>query len=258
VKFNTVAIAGVLCAAGSLPVDSEDKVNVPAVDFSRGVYPIFVKHCISCHGAKRQEGRLRLDTREAALRGGDSRKAIVPKDVSGSLIIQRVTESDVALRMPLKKLALSPSQIRTLQNWVRAGAVWPEKNSASDRRIVSDHWSFQPIKRPFAPATESNSLDSNIDRFVRQRLKDTGFDASPRADRRTLIRRLFLDLTGLPPAPNVVREFLLEERPDAWERLVERVLASPHFSERLGQHWLDLARYADSDGYKMDYYRPDA
>jgi mono/diheme cytochrome c family protein len=258
VKINTVAIAGVLLAAGSLPADSEDKVNVPAVDFSRGVYPIFVEHCISCHGTKRQEGGLRLDTRDAALRGGDSGKAIVAKNVSGSLMIQRVTESDVVLRMPLKKPALSPSQVRTLRSWIRAGAVWPEKRSASDGRIVSDHWSFQPIKRPSVPATDSNASDSNIDPFVWQRLKGAGFDVSPRAGRRTLIRRLFLDLTGLPPAPDVVREFLLDEQPDAWVRLVDRVLASPHFGERWSQHWLDLARYADSDGYEMDYYRPNA
>ena len=253
---------------------STPAANSIPIDFEREIRPILAKHCVLCHGKKRQEGGLRLDRRDDALRGGDSGKVVIARDSTNSPLVKRLTSSNVSRRMPLDRPPLKSSQIKLLKAWIAAGANWPVDTSRQD--LASDHWSFQPIRRPVVPLTSRSDrlirpqartdsairptqwVRNPVDAFILARLNAAGVRPSPRADRPKLVRRLHLDLTGLPPEPQVVDAFLADHRPDAYERLVDRLLASPHFGERWGQYWLDLARYADSDGYEMDHPRPNA
>ncbi len=225
-------------------------------DFEREIRPLLTKHCYACHGPGKRESGLRLDVRADALRGGDSGRAIVPGKSADSLLVTRISSSDPDERMPPNK-PLSAKHISLLKAWIDQGAVWPDEPVGLAGG--SAHWSFQPIARPDRPTVRNRQWVRNgIDHFVLARLEDLGIKPSPEADRRTLIRRLSLDLTGLPPTPEEVLAFTEDPREDAYDRLVERLLASPHFGECWGMYWLDLARYADSDGYEMDHFRPDA
>lgn len=225
-------------------------------EFKRDIQPLLAKHCVTCHGANKRESGLRLDTRADAMRGGDSGLAIVPGKSGESALVYRLTSTDPDERMPPDS-ALSAEQIDLLTAWIDQGADWPD--AAATFPASGAHWSFQPIVRPELPSVLSDDWARNsVDHFVLARLESLGIEPSPEADRRTLIRRLSLDLTGLPPVPAEVFDFVNDARADAYERLVERLLASPHFGECWGMHWLDLARYADSDGYEMDHHRPNA
>lgn len=227
----------------------------PDIDFARDIRPIFAEHCLRCHGPKRQEGGLRLDVARAALRGGDSGAAIKPKDAAGSYLIERVTAEDELERMPPEGRALSAKEIDRLQRWIDAGAAWPE-SASGQAAVQSDHWSFQPVQRPAVPDVENaDAVRNSIDAFVVSRLEREGFRPAPEADRSTLIRRLYLDMLGLPPTPEEADAFVADPRPDAYERLVDRVLASPHYGERWARRWLDLARYSDTNGYEKDRAR---
>ncbi len=226
------------------------------VDFLTQVQPIFVEHCYACHGPDEQEAALRLDQRDAALAGGDSGAWFVPGKAAESEIVRRLT-ADESERMPPAEgnnKPLSDEQIATIKSWIDAGAAWPEANAAG-----SSHWAFQPIERPAPPPVTREAWARNpIDRFVLARLEAEGIAPSPEADRYTLIKRLSYDLLGLPPSVAQVDAFVADTSPEAYERLVDRLLDSPHFGERFGRHWLDKARYADSDGYEKDRPRPDA
>lgn len=218
------------------------------IDFDRDVRPILSENCFACHGfdaSKRMAG-LRLDVRDIAIHRLPSGKtAIVPFDPRRSELVDRVTRTD-ALHMPpaYSGKKLKASQIQTLVRWIAQGAQY------------SPHWSFVPPKRPALPHVKTPSWCRNpIDYFILARLEKEGLHPSPEADRRTLIRRVCLDLTGLPPTPKEVEEFLADRRPDAYERLVRRLLASPHYGERMAVPWLDLARYADTNGYHIDNQR---
>ena len=261
IRHSAIRLVAVACwsvALQSASADDQNGLTAAPIEFEREIRPIFSTYCVSCHGAKTQEGGLRLDNRTDALRGGDSGKLIVAGDAFRSLLIERVTSSDESLRMPLEKPALPAVQVQLLKRWILTGAVWPAAGSATER-VVSDHWSFQPIKRPPLPSLPPTQPVSNsIDAFVLNRLNKAGVNPSREADHWKLVRRLYLDLTGLPPEPSDVEAFLNDRRPDAYERLVDQLLASPHFGERWGQYWLDLARYGDSDGYEMDHARPNA
>ena len=248
-----IALVTTYCTALPWSVSAEEAV---AVDFQRDIRPILSKHCVSCHGAKRQEGGLRLDQRDDAIRGGDSGVAIVVRDPDKSLLLERVSSSDESLRMPFNRPPLMSSQIELLRRWIAAGAKWP--SDPSQPQIASDHWAFQPICRSNPSTLVTDWTVNPIDGFVLAKMKEVGVRPSPRANRAKLMRRLSLDLTGLPPDPRAVDAFVNDSRADAYERLVDRLLASPHFGERWGQRWLDLARYADSDGYEMDHARPNA
>ncbi len=225
--------------------------NEPAaIDFSRDIKPILSQACFACHGpdeASREAG-LRLDRGDAALAQLDSGiRAVVPGQPEQSELFLRVTSNDDALRMPPAAAGhtLDKSQIDLLRRWILAGARY------------DDHWSFRPIAKPLPPATKNNAWPRNaIDQFVLARLEQEEIEPAPEADRATLLRRLSLDLLGLPPQPREVQAFLQDREPGAYERLVDRLLASPHFGERWGRHWLDLAHYADSDGYLGDALRP--
>jgi hypothetical protein len=223
------------------------------VDFARDVVPILTVHCIKCHGAEKQENGLRLDIGSGVLKGGDNGPAVVAGKPNGSLLLQAVLgTSDTISQMPLKAKPLSELDITVLRRWIEAGAKTPTEVIAQSRR--SNHWAFQPVIRPPLPTTTGRAA-SPIDSFILSRLEREGLAPSSAAERPTLIRRAMLDLIGLPPTPEEVDAFIADERPDAYERLIDRLLASPHDGERLGRHWLDLARYADSNGYTRDFGR---
>src|SRR5215510_1043623 len=225
------------------------------VDFARDIEPILKARCLSCHGSKQQMGGLRLDRRDDALRGGNSGPVIEPGKSAASRIIRLVTGMEQDLVMPPAGKRLSALEVGLLRAWIDQGANWPVGEwesgiAGADGKAeagVPKHWSFQPIKRPEVPAARNrNWLRNPIDNFVMARLEAEGIEPSPEAGRETLVRRLHLDLIGLPPTPKQLAEFLADNRPDAYERLVDRLLDSPHYGEKWARHWLDLARYADS------------
>jgi mono/diheme cytochrome c family protein len=225
------------------------------VDYARDVKPIFAAHCTSCHGPAKQKGELRLDLYSRIKQGGNSGPAIVQKKAADSLLIQAVTgaKRDVA-KMPPKGDLLSAEQVALLKRWIDEGAKGPANEQASaGNGAASTHWSFQPVKRPPLPAVKNAAWPRNgIDYFIHARLEKEGIAPSPEADKATLIRRLSLDLTGLPPTPAQVDAFLKDSAPGAYERLVDRLLDSPHYGEHQARLWLDMARYADSNGFTID------
>ncbi|MSU49759.1 MAG: DUF1549 domain-containing protein, partial [Opitutus sp.] len=229
-----------------------------AVDFARDIKPILADRCYSCHGPDKQKSGLRLDRRTTALQGGDSGPVIVPKDSAKSLLYAHISgaEPDVPMPPESEGKPLSAAQVALFKSWIEEGAVWPDDVDGAEV-ARSKHWAFQAPRRSDPPATTNHAWPRNtIDRFVLARLESEKIQPAPEANRATLIRRLSFDLLGLPPARAEVNAFLADERPDAYEQLVDRLLASPHFGERWGRHWLDLARYADSDGYEKDSPRP--
>ncbi|MGE5192297.1 MAG: DUF1553 domain-containing protein [Deltaproteobacteria bacterium] len=226
------------------------------VDFAKHVKPLFAKYCFKCHGAEKQQAGLRLDVQGDAVRGGDSGPAFEAGKSADSLLIKYVAGLDPELVMPPEGDKLSKDDIALLRAWIDQGAKWSADGDAGGA-VDTTHWSFRPVKRPEPPKVRDESwVRSAIDRFVLARLESKKIAPAPEADRRTLIRRLSLDLLGLPPTPLEIEAFVNDTRPDAWEQLVDRLLESPHFGERFGRHWLDLARYADSDGYEKDSPRP--
>ena len=227
------------------------------VEFARDVQPILRKNCLACHGPGMQQSGFRLDDGTAALKGGYSGAAIVPGDAKDSPLMRRVRGDQGLPAMPPGEKRLKPEEIATLERWITSGASFPAKApvlTSAAPRVTSKHWAFQPVVRPAAP--EVTGGRNAIDRFVLARLAKEKIAASPEADRRVLLRRVSFDLIGLPPTAAETDEFLRDTRPDAYERQVDRLLASPHFGEKWARHWLDQARYADSDGYEKDWSRP--
>jgi Protein of unknown function (DUF1553)/Protein of unknown function (DUF1549)/Planctomycete cytochrome C len=230
------------------------------VDFSRDVEPILARRCYVCHGSKQQMNGLRLDDSAAALRGGYSGAVIVPGNSEHSKLVQRVSSDRKDFQMPPGGPPLAAAEIATLRAWIDEGARFPAAtNAVAPAKPKSDHWAFQPVRRTPLPKLSGNPPISNpIDAFILARLQSEGIAPSPEASKRTLIRRVTFDLIGLPPTPEEVEQFVNDARPDAYERLVDRLLASPHYGEKWARPWLDLARYADSDGYEKDLVRPHA
>ena len=227
-----------------------------AVDFTHDIQPILSKNCYPCHGPDKQEAQFRLDSKEGALAGGELGPAIVPGKSGESLLIQAVSGTKPDLVMPKKGSRLTPDQIALLRAWIDQGPTWPASlaSAPDDRR---NHWAFKAPVRPAVPVPHRKGWARNpIDDFVLARLEKENLSPSPEADKITLIRRLSLDLVGLPPTVDEVQEFVHDSRPGAYERLVERLLASPHYGECWGRHWLDAARYADTNGYEKDRPRP--
>jgi hypothetical protein len=223
------------------------------VEYVRDVQPILAQRCYSCHGPQKQKSGLRLDTVAGLLEGGDSGPAIVPGKSSQSRLIKAVCGLEDVPAMPPKGERLGAAQVALLRAWIDQGARGPASDVADRTARRSRHWSFQRLRRPPVPEVKNPAWVRNpIDRFILARLEKEGLAPSAEASRTTLIRRLSLDLRGLPPSLAEVDAFLADERPDAYERLVDRLLASPHYGERWGRHWLDLARYADSNGFNID------
>jgi hypothetical protein len=254
----TLFAAAVLVLAAQTPAADEiaaSKSGGEKVDYAKHVQPLLAAKCYECHGPKKEESALRLDVKARAMKGGDNGRAIVPGKSGESLMIHAVLGSSEAIsRMPAEGDPLSPNEIEMLRAWIDQGANWPDDQVAVvDKR---DHWAFKAPVRPTLPTVKNTNWPKNdLDRFVRARLEKEGLAPSPVADKITLLRRLSLDLIGLPPTIEEVDAFLADDSSDAYEKQIERLLASPHYGERWGRHWLDAARYADSDGFEKDKSR---
>ena len=210
--------------------------------------------CVSCHSGAQAAGGLSLDSPAGMAKGGKSGAVIVPGNASASPLFQRVVSSDRAVRMPLGITPLRAEQIAMLRKWIDDGAVWPVVAEAGNAIEARRHWSYIKPVRPPVPSVKG-TLRNPIDHFILARLQTEKLSFSPEASKETLIRRLSLDLIGLPPTIEEIDTFLADNRPDAYERLVERLLESPHYGERWARPWLDLARYADTNGYEADRRR---
>lgn len=245
-------------------------VALPGADvefFEKKIRPILVNNCYACHSADtKPAGGLRVDDKNGILRGGDSGPAIVPGDPAKSHLLARIQDPNPRRRMPRESAPLSTEQIADLTVWVKDGAPWPEEKvvlsaapSAMYQRLKEKHWSLQPVKAVAPPAVKNAAWASTeIDRFVLAKLEAKGLSPAADASRPALVRRLSYDLTGLPPAPEEIDAFAADKNPDAYERLVDRLLASPRFGERWGRHWLDVARYGESSGPSRNIPYPHA
>ena len=249
---------------------SEDAVrtNESALEFfEKKVRPLLVDNCYNCHSADTNaKGGLRVDDRNGLLQGGNGGAAVVPGDPENSLLIQAVRYTDDSLKMPPKK-QLSPEQVADLTKWVKDGAVWPavgvpvdlNKPNEKYERLRKDHWAWQPLKNSSAPqVSDAGWARDDIDRYILAKLEEKGLKPVADADKVTLIRRVTFDLTGLPPAPEEIDAFVNDSAPDAFEKVVDRLLASTAYGERWGRHWLDVARYGESTGSSRNVPYPHA
>jgi mono/diheme cytochrome c family protein len=226
----------------------------PKVDFVRDVQPLFKASCLKCHGPEKPKGQFRLDSKVWAMKGGVGGKAILPGKGAESSLVRLLLSADPEERMPRKAEPLPKAQIDLVRAWIDQGAVWPD--SASVDAKLQQHWAYVKPRRPPLPALRDASRARNpIDAFLLARLEKEGLSFAPEAPRETLIRRVSLDLTGLPPDVKEIDEFVADSSPGAYEKLVDRILASPHYGERWARPWLDLARYADTNGFNFDSRR---
>jgi hypothetical protein len=249
----TVLIRAQVPAASPAPGQAQ-AAAAPAIDYARDIKPIFEKYCAECHGRTKARAQLRLHSPEWIRKGGQSGPAIVPGNSHGSELMRRVLDPSDEDRMPLDADPLPSETIAQLKAWIEQGAPMPAGALAAD--AVEDHWAYKKPVRLEPPAVQRTDWARNaIDRFVLARLEREALAPSPEASRPALLRRVTLDLTGLPPTPEEVDAFLADTRPDAYERVVDRLLASPHYGERWARPWLDLARYADTNGYEKDNRR---
>jgi len=241
---------------------SANRTDAP-LDFETQIRPLLMQHCAKCHGAAVQKNGLRLDAKYSAFKGGDGGLVIVPGKAEDSELFRRITTDVAEEHMPPEGGPLKAAEIELLKRWIDAGASWPESNydreAARDPRL--DHWAWQPMQNvspPMLPADLESKVTNDIDRFILAKLAEKRLVPSPEADRRTLIRRLSFDLHGLPPTPDDVDAFVNDSAPQAVEKLVNRLLASPHYGERWARHWLDIAHYADTHGFERDQRRDNA
>ncbi len=241
-----------------LALSTRTRAAEPERTFREQVAPIFEMRCVHCHGAELPKGGLSLATREGLIRGGKNGPAVLPGQPGESLLLDAV--SGDAPAMPQKDKPLSKQQLESLRRWIEQGAMWPEGLVLRDRRFDGQGWwAFQPLNRPSVPTVRERAwVRTPVDAFILARLEAQGLHHSLEADRRTLIRRLTFDLHGLPPTPDEVDRFLGDDAPDAYERLVDRLIASPRYGERWGRHWLDVVHYGDTHGYDKDKRRDNA
>jgi cytochrome c553 len=234
--------------------------------FEDRVRPLLATRCFRCHGPVKHKGGLRLDSRPALLAGGDRGPALTPRQPQHSLLVSAVGYQDADLKMPPNR-PLSREEVADLRRWVEMGAPWPGGTTATPARAgglrITDqdrrHWAFQPLRRPRTPAVRDRAWSANpIDAFILAKLEARALRPNPPASRRELIRRVTFDLTGLPPTPRQVEDFVHDPSPHAYERLVDRLLASPHYGEKWGRHWLDLVRFAETNSYERDNPKPNA
>ena len=270
--FRRLATLGLVWAAAwpsGLVLAEPDGIEF----FENHIRPLLVQNCYKCHSeeAGKAKGELLLDTREGLRKGGDSGPAIVPGDPKASLLIQAVSYDNADLQMP-PKTKLSKDPIDKLIQWIAMGAPDPrdgktanitDKDAFDIAKRKAEHWAWKPVRRdvrppPVKPVGSAVWANTDVDRFILARLQAAGLSPSAPATRRTLVRRLHFDLIGLPPTPEEVKAFINDTSQNAYETLVERLLASPHFGERWGQHWLDLVRFAETRGHEADYPIPEA
>jgi len=229
--------------------------------FEKKIRPLLVENCYKCHSAQAEKlkGGLFLDTRDGLLKGGDTGPAIVAGQPEQSLLIKAVRYTDENLQMPPKNQKLTPEQIADLETWVKMGAPDPRNATQSSKlkaQSSKDHWAFQPVREPSIPAVKNKRwVRSPVDAFILAKLEEKAIRPNPLADQRTLIRRATFDLIGLPPTQPEVTEFMADKSPEAFSKLVERLLDSPRYGERWGRYWLDIARYADTKGYVFEEER---
>ncbi|MGF1579714.1 MAG: PSD1 and planctomycete cytochrome C domain-containing protein [Gemmataceae bacterium] len=238
-------MAAFLCFGTPLPSFGSEPI-----DYVKQIQPILQRHCYECHNDKVQKAGLRLDTVAALRKSSDSGKLIVPHKAEKSILFVVLDENEFVRRMPYRRSPLKKTEIQLIETWIDQGAKFPAKDQVVR---VEDHWSFRPPVRSKLPAIENTKWVRNpIDAFILARLEERGIRPSPEADKVTLLRRVYLDLIGLPPTPDQVANFLSDSSDRAYEKVVDQLLASPHYGERWGRHWLDVARYADSHGFTID------
>lgn len=252
-------VAGTLASLGTTP--SQESLDF----FERRIRPVLVESCFDCHSpdGSRLRGGLRVDHREALLTGGESGPSLVPGNPDASLLLKAIRYDDPDLQMPPRS-RLSAEVVADFQRWIADGAPWPDDAKKDPTPNASDafdltgrrdaHWAWQPIRQPEIPAVRDPAWPAgDLDRFILSRLETAGLQPAPRAERSALLRRASFALTGLPPSPQSLAAFLTDTAPDAWERTVDALLASPHFGERWSRHWLDKVRYAETMGHEFDY-----
>lgn len=270
-RIACVALAHILLSLPLLvasPLQADDSPTFSDADlefFEKQVRPLLARRCHKCHSAKgKQQGGLRLDSREAALAGGDTGPAVAPGKPEESLLIDAINYGELYEMPPTGKLPAK--EISVLTEWVKRGAPWPageqvvavgEKFDLQSRR--QSHWSWRAIDDPAPPEVRRSDWPADpLDRFILAKLEQAGLEPADDARRRTLVRRVYFDLIGLPPSPQVVEEFVNSKDPKAYEQLIDSLLSSQHFGERWARHWLDLTRYAESRGHEFDYNTPNA
>lgn len=263
-KFVSVALLGALLLATS-GLRAADPSPDDIEFFEKKIRPLLVEACQKCHGAEKQQGGLRLDSRDAAFKGGDIGAPIQPGKPAESLLIEAI-RYDGDIKMPPKG-KLEDEQIALLTEWVKRGAPWPsdravKPNAKNDFDLAARkaaQWCFRPLQDPIPPTVQSNVWPQlPINRFILAKLEAAGLTPAPPADKRTLLRRVTYDLIGLPPTPAEIDAFLADESPRAYEKVVTRLLDSPHYGERWGRHWLDLVRFAETHGHEFDFEIPHA
>jgi hypothetical protein len=271
IAMRSFCLALVLASFTAPAADSSrsEAFSKDQIDFyEKQVQPILAENCFKCHShqAEKIKASLVVDSREALLKGGDSGPALIPGNVDKSLLIRAVRQIDDDLKMPPKK-RLSEEQIAVLAKWVEMGAPAPQSlarvgGETKGRRATTrdtNWWAFQPVREVRIPEVQDAGWSRNqIDAFVFANLRGAGLKPSPEAEKRTLVRRVYFDLIGLPPSAEQVEQFINDTAPDAYEKLVDGLLADPRYGEKWARHWLDLVRYAESDGYKADSFRPQA
>ncbi len=257
----TLVVIGLSCANCSGDDALDSAISKSQADFfETKIRPVLSKNCFGCHGLKKQKFGLRLDSKEAMLEGGDSGEVLVPGEVDDSLIID-VLERDEGQMPPGKRLA--DAEIADLKEWVKLGAPWPattalENATSGFSDEAKNYWAFQPLSIDEPPRSENKSIVNDIDRFVAANLKSNKTNFEQPATKLALLRRVYFDMLGVPPSPAEQAKFLNDKSDDAYQKLVDRLLADSRYGEKWGRHWLDLVRYAESDGYKQDDYRPNA
>jgi mono/diheme cytochrome c family protein len=263
----TLLAAALVASTSLLAAEPGAKPAPEAVRFFESrVRPVLAENCFKCHNDKKQRGGLRVDSRAALMSGGDQGAVIVPGKPEDSLLLKAVRYEDELKMPPTKKL--TKEQIADLTQWVRMGAPWPSSQTAASAVRKQEfqisqrdraHWAFQPIKRPPIPAVKRPQWRGNpIDAFILAKLEAKQLSPNPPATKRELIRRAFYDITGLPPSPGDVEKFVADSSPDAYERLIDRLLDSPRYGEKWGRHWLDLVRFAETNSYERDGRKPNA
>jgi hypothetical protein len=274
VKSMALAFPVLATVAALLSAQAPTVVPPAPVSFAKDVDPILERSCRSCHGDAAQLGKLDLSTRESALRGGARGSDLVPGNAEASRLYRRIAGLEQP-PMPAQGEPLTAEQIASVKRWIDEGATWDAATTSSsakpaataalaalENRVITpaerNYWAFKlPVQAPL-PHVDDTRFTNPIDRFLEDARRAHALTPAPRADRHTLVRRAYLDLLGLPPTPAQVDAFVNDRSPDAWERLIDGLLASPHYGERYGRLWLDIARYADSAGFEYDTHRPNA